>query len=77
MNINKYGIYLGSSYGEVALIPSSTLPINIEGNKEEVSTKDTAKNARDNTADSKDKDLLPKFINQKIQPADNSKKTGK
>ena len=77
VNINKYGIYLGSSYGEVALIPSSTLPINIEGNKEEASIKDTAKSARDNTSDSKDKDLLPKFINQKIQPADNSKKTGK
>lgn len=77
VNINKYGIYLASSYGEVALIPSSTLPINIEGNREEVSTKDTSKSARDNTADSKDKDLLPKFINQKIQPADNSKKTGK
>jgi hypothetical protein len=77
VNINKYGIYLASSYGELALIPSSTLPINIEGNKEEVPTKDTSKNAKDNSADSKDKNLLPKFINQNIQPADSSKKTGK
>jgi hypothetical protein len=77
VNINKYGIYLASSYGELALIPSSTLPINIEGNKEEVSIKDASKNAKDNSADSKDKNLLPKFINQNIQPADNSKKTGK
>jgi len=77
VNINKYGIYLASSYGELALIPSSTLPINIEGNKEEVSIKDASKNPKDSPADNKDKNLLPKFINQNIQPADNSKKTGK
>ena len=77
VNINKYGIYLASSYGELALIPTSTLPINIEGNKEEVSIKDASKNPKDSPADNKDKNLLPKFINQNIQPADNSKKTGK
>lgn len=72
VNINKYGIYLASSYGEVALIPSSTLPINIESSKEDASSRVIPKTSKDNAADNRD--LLPKFINQNIQPADNSKK---
>ena len=80
VNINKYGVYLASPFGEVTLIPSSTLPINIESGSKEVDltkdSKDTTKSNKDNSLDTKDKNSLSKTISQKILPTDNAK-TGK